>query len=101
PPTSLSYTRSLHDALPICWCCSGPSRLLGFNPLDDKPSLWDQGNRHLNIPRSRYLIFGSGHGSVLYSRVACNACRSDGRFEIRRSEEHTSELQSHLKLVYR
>src|SRR2546429_5914889 len=62
-------------------------------------SLWDQGNRHLNIPRSRYLIFGSGHGSVLYSRVACNACRSDGRFE--RSEEHTSELQSRLHLVCR
>src|SRR5207237_10579438 len=55
PATTDIYTLSLHDALPICSCCSG---------------FWCR-------------------------RSGCStAC-------CRRSEEHTSELQSHLNLVCR
>src|SRR5436190_9995082 len=64
-----SYTRSLHDALPISPQSPGEfDRRLGCAPLARKP--------------------------------ACQAdCRRRGRQS--RSEEHTSELQSHSELVCR
>src|SRR5690242_21629986 len=70
------YTLSLHDALPILRC-------------------GDEGCRR-----------GAGHGEVPYrhrragSRTGAREfCRRGGSG--RRSEEHTSELQSHVNLVCR
>src|SRR5476649_327282 len=62
------YTLSLHDALPIC--------LLGLHPIDDR---LDSGVR-----RTRR---GKGFLNL-----------ADGGFPVGRSEEHTSELQSHRDL---
>src|SRR5438477_5263799 len=73
------YTLSLHDALPIyvstvCWTISA-SQIP--NPPRDLTSRWRWDDRQ------------SSKGSVLPSACA------------RRSEEHTSELQSHVNLVCR
>src|SRR4051812_49633691 len=69
--TTEIYTLSLHDALPISWARS---------------------------PRS-----GCAHTSST-SRTRCAKCSSSAdaeHFAHRRSEEHTSELQSHVNLVCR
>src|SRR5260370_39781982 len=76
--TTEIYTLSLHDALPICRCCV---RFIG------------------------YWLTRLSRGIVL--SIACG-CRSKSRKRSKerchgsaRSEEHTSELQSHLNLVCR
>src|SRR5260370_15951489 len=76
-PTTEIYTLSLHDALPI-------SRALSL-----RPTLGGARARHgsgLSLPRGRRRAVGSE------SPHPCRALRS---------EEHTSELQSHLNLVCR
>src|SRR2546429_5403314 len=76
--TTEIYTLSLHDALPICR--DGTSRLYTL-PLDDiDPSA----KRLWQVVRDQF--------------ASSPAASDDGR---RRSEEHTSELQSRLHLVCR
>src|SRR5437667_9187908 len=69
--TTEIYTLSLHDALPISGGYSGVQARVGAHP---KP-------RH--------------------ARRGDHACQGRGRGASRRSEEHTSELQSHHDLVCR
>src|SRR5205809_5332139 len=70
------YTLSLHDALPIC---------TGGAPRGSPRCLGGEVERRL----LRLLCLDDGR------RLACVACQE------RRSEEHTSELQSRLHLVCR
>src|SRR5438477_9490203 len=71
PPTTKIYTLSLHDALPICVRA-------GRCPLQR-----DRGTRAPRVPeRMLWSDRGIRSGTL-------------------RSEEHTSELQSHVKLVCR
>src|SRR5438132_13052353 len=72
PPTTQIYTLSLHDALPISWALPASTRSAGSSPY---------------APATR-------------SRRAAKCSRS-GRRRANRSEEHTSELQSHSDLVCR
>src|SRR2546422_9816134 len=78
--TTEIYTLSLHDALPISGAASGPRRgqRRGEHGYDDRGS----------GPLSRF-----SHGK---RRV-----RARRQKPARRSEEHTSELQSPLQLVFR
>src|SRR5207237_8356835 len=72
PPTTDIYTLSLHDALPIF--CSVASREPAERPTEKT--------------RGRYLRGTSGDATWIAEPDV-------------RSEEHTSELQSHLNLVCR
>src|SRR5690242_21619984 len=77
PPTPEIYTLSLHDALPI-WTTSpcahpGPGRA--------RPGPWRRSPRR--------------------PRRSSNRSRIPHSVGFRRSEEHTSELQSHVNLVCR
>src|SRR5258707_15404848 len=76
-PTTEIYTLSLHDALPISLQAPAPSR-----------SRRAQSRRHNRTRAStrKYLP---------------RPIRSLGRIQVRRSEEHTSELQSRQYLVCR
>src|SRR5205823_13482658 len=76
PSTTEIYTLSLHDALPISTGQPQPDRC----PQDD--------------PRR---TAGVARGCEAFSRGS----RGGGQFEARRSEEHTSELQSLAYLVCR
>src|SRR5438034_3060616 len=76
PATTKIYTLSLHDALPIYAPAASDSRKRRWR------------SRHRSSPRSRR--------SCPKSR-----CAAWGRSQRRRSEEHTSELQSHSDLVCR
>src|SRR5260370_23618438 len=74
--TTEIYTLSLHDALPICWTEIGVTKGFGrsridFYQLHDKPK------------------------AIFLQPLTAQAR------QILRSEEHTSELQSHLNLVCR
>src|SRR5260370_25183805 len=73
--TTEIYTLSLHDALPISGTGPVSARLSGW-PMDRLYRGEQGGHRHLGHSRRR--------------RGGAN-----------RSEEHTSELQSHLNLVFR
>src|SRR5260370_41765196 len=75
--TTEIYTLSLHDALPICGDAAG--ELAGGRPCSDTQP---------GTARRR--------GQVCHAKG--NAPGPRGAF---RSEEHTSELQSHLNLVCR
>src|SRR5260370_33593963 len=76
--TTEIYTLSLHDALPI-------SRLPLLQHLHSGSSRgWAQ-----LVPRSGILRRGYERGQEVWAA------------EVSRSEEHTSELQSHLNLVCR
>src|SRR5690242_21223294 len=79
-PTEL-YPLSLHDALPI-----SPAVIAAFWGLES-----DFGVQMGNLPTLKSLV------SLAYD------CRRSEMFqgETIRSEEHTSELQSHVKLVCR
>src|SRR5260370_41747516 len=70
--TTEIYTLSLHDALPICQCSQ---------PLSHKRRAGSLGG------------WGLGERS--------GACGNGSGTRLSRSEEHTSELQSHLNLVCR
>src|SRR5436190_7682533 len=79
-PTPEIYTLSLHDALPIS-LRAAPKNLRGFSIV------------RASIPPDR--IFPLPRCSLLYARDM-RVIESQ-----RRSEEHTSELQSHSDLVCR
>src|SRR5947209_15206182 len=84
PPTTAIYTLSLHDALPI-W----------LGPLG-RPHRRDHRNEHLRRVRSDE----SAGGQVrVHHRAHRRHCPRPTR--PRRSEEHTSELQSRQYLVCR
>src|SRR5260221_2275419 len=72
--TTEIYTLSLHDALPICWL---------------RPGTADAG------ARAHHPVPPTGRGARLDRRSGSSGARR------RRSEEHTSELQSHSDLVCR
>src|SRR5690242_20883283 len=79
--TTEIYTLSLHDALPICRGAARPGARGG--PAQRRGRAADRHRAHRPLhPR---LLGASGH-------------RGAGRD---RSEEHTSELQSHVNLVCR
>src|SRR5438477_4629335 len=78
PATSEIYTLSLHDALPICAIIPA-MRKTGACSICQRP-----------LP--------PGHRK-LCKRRSCKA--ADNRRRQQRSEEHTSELQSHVNLVCR
>src|SRR5690606_42042236 len=87
PATSEIYTLSLHDALPISGFGAGSGAGGGSADL------------------STGLGFGSGVGGASVSMSAsptfCASGTVSGRCVGRRSEEHTSELQSRENLVCR
>src|SRR5699024_12772824 len=87
PPTTVTYTLSLHDALPI----SGLRRRTPAAPT--RP-----------VPRARARAPGpTASGRAHPGRAARRRAAPDegGRRRRRRSEEHTSELQSRVDLVCR
>src|SRR5437773_8103848 len=77
PPPPYIYTLSLHDALPILNCASGPR--CGAADSGGRSPAESEGERHLST--ARWITLRN-------SRTL-------------RSEEHTSELQSHHDLVCR
>src|SRR2546422_9543794 len=77
--TTEIYTLSLHDALPI----SAPARTVGWGPCASECAACSATNRN-SWPWTSPL-----------------SCRPRLRAKERRSEEHTSELQSRLHLVCR
>src|SRR5437588_9217734 len=84
PATTEIYTLSLHDALPI-WSASehfGHVERLRQETLD---------------------LAGAGHGQLVFGSQLVHAQNGDdvAQFLVARSEEHTSELQSHSDLVCR
>src|SRR5690242_21129106 len=80
PATSLYYTLSLHDALPILWYSyKGADYRIGY--AESKDGLrWKRLDEKAGID-----VSPGGFDSVMQER----------------SEEHTSELQSHVNLVCR
>src|SRR5205814_10077352 len=87
PSTTQIYTLSLHDALPISPAAQAgdlpPRRMPGLRPHLPEPHA-HRGRSRLDL-RQRLRRHGAGAG----------------RGELRRSEEHTSELQSLRHLVCR
>src|SRR5207249_12300746 len=88
PPTQI-YTLSLHDALPISM---RPVKLSGS--VADSTSGCSSGSSAAE--RSRAIISGKA-----YCSPATPATKRPPRISPRRSEEHTSELQSRFDLVCR
>src|SRR5687767_15558769 len=84
-PTTVIYTLSLHDALPIC-----------------KPVLW---NVDLLIPQGKLVGVigpnGAGKSTLIKSMMGILPLSSGFVKLFDRSEEHTSELQSLAYLVCR
>src|SRR5688572_31819201 len=83
PATTEIYTLSLHDALPI-WV-----RIKIHAP--------DGGEHRVNLFRRGVTVHDDEHDDLRSRRAADESPRS----EHRRSEEHTSELQSQSNLVCR
>src|SRR2546422_7396122 len=82
--TTEIYTLSLHDALPIC-----DPRRLGLSARPDRA-----------FSASALSGPASAHRGGAARRAASSTCRA-APSPARRSEEHTSELQSRLHLVCR
>src|SRR3546814_1846693 len=93
------HTLSLHDALPICpvpgVAARSPRRQCGDHRLANQSNRAHrhgpctlQGRRALSLPGSRCR--------PAYAQGTLNGCVADPR----RSEEHTSELQSLMRLSY-
>src|SRR5207237_3405258 len=82
PPTAPTYTLSLHDALPIWRQLNAERRRGRIHRRLEQPARFPEGIPLL-LDRARIKAFLDLHGRD------------------RRSEEHTSELQSHLNLVCR
>src|SRR5690606_41274057 len=91
PPTSQTYTLSLHDALPI---------------------LRDERDRHAALPDDLAVVEHELPGDAAQQRRLAGAVAADQRDPLagvdrevgaveQRSEEHTSELQSRENLVCR
>src|SRR5207237_6726931 len=83
--TTGTYTLSLHDALPICMV-----QIIVPDCVHSTPAAF-QGSHQVRILR---VILGDDEGRAPLRRFANPP-------PDRRSEEHTSELQSHLNLVCR
>src|SRR5947207_12599795 len=79
PPTTEIYTLSLHDALPIFGAGRPPADRVG---------------RDRQLPHARPRQLARSH-------LALPAGDPAARLRLGRSEEHTSELQSHSDLVCR
>src|SRR5207237_8363537 len=92
-PTTHIYTLSLHDALPIFGRRLALDMALGLEPLDDaaegRAVEGDHGRQPGRIDAR--VILDRDQRRILHR------CQ----IELPRSEEHTSELQSHLNLVCR
>src|SRR5699024_12726560 len=82
PPSSILYTLSLHDALPISPAGTKRVGVLGAKGRDEV------GQQLTQLPCGHHVLTDIGPGQ-------CRSVR-DGR-----SEEHTSELQSRFDLVCR
>src|SRR5437879_7977691 len=90
PTSTLFYTLSLHDALPIC-LCRGPIRRLSQR----RP--W----RALGEGRDARSRAAGVVGAVPPARPGRDPRRDRELRDLPRSEEHTSELQSPMYLVCR
>src|SRR5438477_8710957 len=82
-PTTQLYTLSLHDALPICG--TTPDAL----PFAFRDDFILAVHRPLSLARLTLRLVALSASAAANWRGAC------------RSEEHTSELQSHVNLVCR
>src|SRR5207237_3804614 len=91
-PTSI-YTLSLHDALPICFL---PVHSFCNSPKPLAPQRARNGSRQSSLSWSPLWGFRSDSRCC-----SCAAITPSLWSSARRSEEHTSELQSHLNLVCR
>src|SRR5438874_9858246 len=79
------YTLSLHDALPI-W----PND----DPIGNSSPRFDEYDESMSQPRPRTARISGGVDGIVMRATVAGA-------RIRRSEEHTSELQSRRDLVCR
>src|SRR5207237_8701932 len=101
PPSTLSIlTLSLHDALPIFHfghrhrCCDGSQG------APCPRNFWQGTDRTSFVAHVPGPCDGRGLG--LHQRLSAAASQNRSRAaDLARSEEHTSELQSHLNLVCR
>src|SRR5690242_20938747 len=84
------HSLSLHDALPICASCGSTSRLLSPVTVPMMPS----------APTGTIVSFGRSRQSKQPNKESLSRMRTSASFATR-SEEHTSELQSHVNLVCR
>src|SRR5260370_29743687 len=87
-------TLPLHAALPIF-----PQAWLSL--FDTDPAMLDAGTRYLHWVGPVYGVFGLGMGLYFASQGAGRLLWPWLANMVRRSEEHTSELQSHFNLVCR
>src|SRR5207253_11363922 len=95
PPTPHIYTRSLHDALPICF----PSTSTSARPSSKPPSMPTKVLRFSSSgmgPNAFTRTFSPAYDLEVSSPGLDRPLRTAGR-----SEEHTSELQSRGHLVCR
>src|SRR5687768_17897941 len=87
------YTLSLHDALPIY--TRPPDTRPGVDPLEGRP-------RGMTRPQSRDEVArAAGSGKPVNLMALQDPPAGQDAGERKRSEEHTSELQSRLHLVCR
>src|SRR5206468_11770488 len=99
--TSALYTLSLHDALPICGCewAQPENNIMAHTKNSTCIQLLTCitvvaiGRRYPTFPHFRMLVFH-------FRRMQLQSIGSN-RSDNRRSEEHTSELQSRSDLVCR
>src|SRR5690606_41978436 len=100
PPPSQIYPLSLHDALPICCSLDGSSRpgparirvlLVRLDPVSNKNSEKNNNKRIYDIPGFHLFICCFFICQMELLMIVL----------IKRSEEHTSELQSRENLVCR
>src|SRR5690606_41869522 len=95
PPPAETYTLSLHDALPIYRACrSAPAA----RPIDEALGHQDNFSHEQEFGKAERIVRNQ-HDADTIGQIAepCN-CHQDAN---RRSEEHTSELQSRENLVCR
>src|SRR5690242_21325403 len=88
--TTEIYTLSLHDALPIC----GLITALNAETFDNI-------TRFAQPCRIHQPDGNAGNGGLLGDKIARGAGNLRHNRAVLRSEEHTSELQSHVNLVCR
>src|SRR5207237_10157915 len=94
PSTTYIYPRSLHDALPISRSANGA--LDRWPPYESGPGAVV---RAASSATRRYL-FSPNRGGAQGERTSTRGTKLMAQL-LQRSEEHTSELQSHLNLVCR
>src|SRR5690606_40746220 len=91
------YTLSLHDALPIL--NRGDRRETWNLDSEFRPCGWQSSWPRSPLASRRRCR--SSPRTPAESSGGSSMARADGRCRVRRSEEHTSELQSREKLVCR